>query len=90
MITGENVTIRFRQVRIDVAQVQREDLVSKGHADVPGVVFGQLNPVSLAWENGVAVERVGFAKPVVAELAGKERANVFAREPGDQAARISR
>ena len=82
LIAGEDVAIRSRQIGVGVAQVEREDLVGEGQPRVPGVVFRQLNAVGLAWENGVAVERIGSAEPVVAELARNERAEILVRHPG--------
>src|SRR5271166_3459633 len=65
----ENVAAALRKVGVGVAEVEREDLIGEGQPDVPGIVFRQLNTVSLSWEHGIAVERVGSPEPVVAELA---------------------
>src|SRR5205807_1956569 len=83
-IAGEGVTIALREVRVGVAQIEREDLVGKTDADIPGVVAGLGNAVgegsTKGRSNGGAVERVGCSEPLPAELAGDIHADGAAAE----------
>src|SRR5216683_2394319 len=84
VIAGEGVAIALREVRVGVAQIEREDLVGKADADIPGVVAGLRNAVgegpTKGRSNGGAVERIGGSEPLPAELAGDIHADAAAAE----------
>src|SRR6195256_1631424 len=84
VIAGEGVTIALREVRVGVAQIEREDLVGKADADIPGVVAGLRNAVGEGSTKGIsncgAVERIGRSEPLPAELAGDIHADAAAAE----------
>ena len=54
VIAGEGVTIALREVRVGVAQIEREDLVGKADADIPGVVAGSGMPLGKGPPKAVA------------------------------------
>src|ERR1700737_3638736 len=84
VIAGEGVTIALREVRVGVAQIEREDLVGKADADIPGVVAGLRNAPGEGSTKGSsncgAVERIGRSEPLPAELAGDIHADAAAAE----------
>src|ERR1700704_5566335 len=77
VIAGEGVTIALREVRVGVAQIERENLVGKADADIPGVVAGLRNAIG---ENWGAEKRIGRSEPLPAELAGDIHADTAAAE----------
>src|SRR5262249_50231555 len=74
-ITGQDVALELRQVRVVVAQIQGEYLPGEGETDVPGRVVGQV-------DRRIEHERdqIGGAEPVVAELSRNVPAD-FVNEP---------
>src|SRR5712675_2385970 len=75
--TREDAAITLRQVGVGVAQVQREHLVGKANADVPGVVISIMDAIR---EHRGTVEAVCGSKPLPPELAGDIHANAAAAE----------
>src|SRR3979490_3465474 len=75
--TREDAAITLRQVGVGVAQVQREHLVGKADADVPGIVISVMDAVR---EHRGAVEAVGGSKPLPPELTGHIHANAAGAE----------
>src|SRR5439155_17032344 len=73
----EGIAIALRQVRIGVAQVQREHLVGKANADVPGIVVSIRDAI---WESRDGVEGVAGSEPLPPELAGDVHANATGAE----------
>src|SRR6266478_524454 len=73
--TRKGAAVTLRQVGVGVAQVEREYLVGKTDADVPGVVISIMDAIR---EHRSTVEAVGGSKPLPPELAGDIHANAAA------------
>ena len=68
LVAGEGVAITLAQVGVDVAEVERQHLVGEAEADVPGGVVLEVD-ARAADRAGQAVEVIGRAEPLIAELA---------------------
>src|SRR5262249_56990149 len=64
-IAGECIALRFGQIGVGIAQVEREDLPGEAEPHVPSVVVSILDAIR---EQRVSVEGVAGTEPLMAEL----------------------
>src|SRR4029077_13221375 len=81
----ERGAIALAQIRIGIAQIQREHLVGEADSDVPGIIawIGDSNR-----RRRDAIERIRCAEPLPPELARQISANPARSEPGRWCSRL--